>query len=97
VKLYSINVKICATAYIKAESEEEAMDILLETVGDGKSQLFGEDDIRGVIDGSTFSSDMDDFTLSPAITYYGVYDDDETLQLVEEFDDEDEDEEEEDE
>lgn len=92
MKLYSINVKICATAYIKAETEEDALAILNENVGDGTTMNFGEDDIRGVIDGSRFSTDMEDFSLSPAITYYGPFGSDEAIDLVENFDETDEEE-----
>lgn len=90
MKLFSITVKLAATAYIKADSEEEAMEILTDRVGDGSDYKYGEEDVREVIDGSEFNVNMPDFSLSPAMTYYGPFDSEECLDEVEDFADEDE-------
>jgi hypothetical protein len=94
MKLFSITVKLAATAYIKAESEEEAMSILEEEIGSGTTFP----DIDEFVDGSDYSDSkyMPEFSLSPAMTSYGVFDSDETMELVDEFEEDDEEGEEED-
>ena len=75
MKLYSINVKVVATAYIKAESEEEAKRIFLERCGDGSTPLFGSDDIRDLIEDDQFQApELSGFSFSPAMTFYGPVD-----------------------
>ena len=65
-KLYSLDVAIYATAYVKASSEEEAKKKVTELCPDS---LFVEGDM---IDGRVYQSLMDDdgadVTLSPAMT-----------------------------
>jgi hypothetical protein len=88
VKLFSIDVKIYATAYILAETEEEAQE-----AANGLKSSYIEvqcgyvgDDLE--ICGGTFSPDMPELSLSPAMTIHGP-DEGDTVELVEEFEEED--------
>lgn len=82
MKLFSINVKLAATAYIKAESEGEAKRILLERIGT-EPGFDGEDDIRDAIEDDQFQApELSGFSLSPAMTYHGVWDEDYEFELA---------------
>ena len=71
--LYSIDIKLAATAYIKAENEEDAKRILLEEIGTAGS--FGVDDIRNVVQDYRLNDpSLSTFSLSPAMTYHGTWD-----------------------
>jgi len=81
-KVYSVDVKIYATAYIRADSEDEARKIAA-ALKLGSLELRTEDyagessdgtDIA--ISGAQFDSDaLPDLSLSPAMTIYGPDDD----------------------
>jgi hypothetical protein len=84
-KLFSIGVTIYATAYIVAESEEEAQNIashLPDSSGEMPTGYFG-DDIE--ISGERFNPDMPELSFSPAMTVGPV---EGAVDLVEEFEDE---------
>jgi len=73
--LYSIDVKICGTAYIKAESEAEAMAKTkrLKDAWISSDPRDGGGDIP--ISGAPFNSDdMPEISLSPAMTCCGLWD-----------------------
>lgn len=89
MNVYSIDVKIVATAYIKAASEEDAMRIFNENLKDGGGELPTSDgsDSDCSIDVSGRSCDdpeLPDWSLSPAITLDGAHGDEIELKLVEE-------------
>jgi len=67
--IYSIDVIIYATAYIRADSPEEA----LEEAKANKNSDFDDFEICGL---SLDDPDLPDFSLSPAMTYYGPGPDD---------------------
>jgi hypothetical protein len=69
-KLYSIDVQIWATAYIRADSEEQALEMAKAMEGDS---LFVEDDGPGLFTGRDFADlfhddDIVDLTFSPCMT-----------------------------
>ncbi|MBY0560148.1 hypothetical protein [Hyphomicrobium sp.] len=83
MNVYSVDVKICATAYVKANSEEEALAYVkgldgqaLETTGS-----VGDVEVSGL---SLTSPDLPDVSLSPAMTCYGVWDAETVPELAEE-------------
>jgi hypothetical protein len=84
-KLFNIDVTIYATAYIIAESEEEAQAIaagLPGCSGEMPTGYFG-DDIE--ISGERFNPDMPELSFSPAMTVGSIHGE---VALVEEFEDE---------
>lgn len=94
MNVYSIEVKLCATAYIKAESEEEAEKIARANFGEtccGDLPI-GEYGDPAISDKSYENPDLPDISLSPAVTFYGPYEGKWDLDLVHEGDDEEEDE-----
>lgn len=70
MKLYSGDVKLAATVYVKADSAEEAQQKIVALHGQfielsSKRQTIGD----GLeMTGETFSKDMPDISLSPAMT-----------------------------
>lgn len=90
MNLYSIDVRLCATAYITAETEEEAMQKARDAFsGSGGELPTGEADF--IIDGSTYSIDMPEVSLSPAVTF-DPFPDDAEVQFQEELEGDAEDE-----
>jgi hypothetical protein len=86
MNVYSIDIKICATAYIKAESEEEAERIFNVTYVE---HMGGELPVDDDADISVSERDYRDpqlpaTSLSPAISFYGSWTDSFDLDLVEE-------------
>lgn len=73
--IYSIDIKLCATAYIRASSAEEARNILKQHIGETEG-IEGEDDVRDIVDDSRFDGpNIPEFSISPAVTYYGPWSD----------------------
>lgn len=76
LNLYSIDIRVCATLYIKAESEEEARRLANEQAGLG---ILVPDDTMNQESGPDFSGEDFDSTrlptisLSPAMTLNGPY------------------------
>lgn len=88
MNVYSIDIQVAATAYIKAESEEQALEIATSLVNEGlefssRHQTIGDD---VCMDGSQFRDlhDNDETTaLSPAMTVIGTFNG-QGVELVEE-------------
>lgn len=86
-KLFNIDIQVFATAYIVADSAEEAQAIangLAESMGEIPTGYFG-DDIE--IFGGSFHADMPELSLSPAMTIGAAIG---NVELVEDFDEEEE-------
>jgi hypothetical protein len=92
MNLYQVELKICGTAYIKAESEKEAMEIAKKlnmdclelTPQDGEVPISGLDFKNPSLPG---------VSLSPAMTIHGPWDEKTTADLAEaDIDDEGDDE-----
>jgi hypothetical protein len=69
--LFSMDVKLYATAYVRAENAEAAIAIInanfgANVIGDLPT---GEGDVE--VYGGRFDADMPDITISPAVTFYG--------------------------
>lgn len=61
---YAIELKLCATAYIKAESKAEAISMLRTAIDERHGSDYGDFEI----------DDFDaDITLSPAMTVWGPW------------------------
>lgn len=89
VNLYSVDVRFYATAYIKADSEKEALEIA-KTLHMESIELPNGDFGGGMeVSGEDYNSDMPDVSLSPAMTCYGP-DDETSAEFVQELDEEDE-------
>lgn len=89
--LYSIDVRLTATAYIVADSEAEAMEMARAAFDNTGGELpTGEADIT--VDGSTYSADMPEVSLSPAVTF-DAFADDARVSFEQEFEEEEEEEE----
>lgn len=91
MKVYSTDIKLYATAYIVADSEEEALEIaksLANTTLDLPEGYAG-DSIE--IWGGSFHNEMPELTLSPAMTIAALEEQDLSLDLSEEIDDDPED------
>jgi hypothetical protein len=88
MNVYSIDIKICATAYIKAKSEEEALEFAKrEFHSDCGMEL--PDDLHWLevpITGMSYDHpDLPDVSLSPAMSFHGPFDGDKAIiELVEE-------------
>ena len=73
MNLYRLEVKLCGSAYIKAETEEEAVKLFHEHFGHDEKRWEGVD-----VDYMTSSRDFDDprlpeVSLSPAMTALGPF------------------------
>jgi hypothetical protein len=82
-KLYSIDVQVWATAYIRADSEEKALEMAKAMKGDA---LVVEDDGDGLFTGRYFADlfhddDVVDLTFSPCMTV-GEVDPDEIVDVA---------------
>lgn len=86
MNVYSIDIKICATAYIKAESEEEAERIFNATCVEHMGGELPVDEYADIpVSGRQYNDpDLPEFSLSPAISFYGSWNDSFGLDLVEE-------------
>ncbi|MEQ1950890.1 hypothetical protein [Mesorhizobium sp. CN2-181] len=72
MNLYSLDIKICATAYIKAETEEEALAIAQGMTDSIELQTDEEKEIA--ISGRQYDDpDLPDISISPAITFHGPW------------------------
>jgi hypothetical protein len=74
-KLFSVDVAIIATAYIVAESDEEAQKIA-DSLGEEALEFSSRRQDIGVdqdiaITGETYNADMPEISLSPAMTLVG--------------------------
>lgn len=82
--IYSIEVKLCATAYIRANSPEEAIELAKQNYGEGTGEELPTDDVS--ISGRGYGDPrLPDASLSPAVSYYGPFDGGEwSVELAEE-------------
>jgi hypothetical protein len=76
MKIFSVDVLICATAYIKADTEEEARAKLAALKGDGmdlSTDSHPDFDLAicGISCEQMGNDDVADVTLSPAMTLHG--------------------------
>ena len=72
MKLWSIDIQICATAYIKAESPKEAMEIAKGLKDSNPIILNSEGDVE--VSGLDYDDpDLPNVSLSPAMTIHGVW------------------------
>ena len=80
MKVFSADVKVAATAYIVAASEDEAKAVFEREFG----HMVGDElPTGGLVDGSSFETLVEEAedrgafgTLSPAVTFYGSFDGD---------------------
>ena len=75
-KIYQMDIMLCATAYVRAGSAEDAKRLILQEFGRG---CFGELPIGEgndvTISGRRFEDPrLPDVSLSPAVTFYGPAD-----------------------
>ncbi|CAA2141403.1 hypothetical protein [Hyphomicrobium sp. ghe19] len=69
MNIYSIDVPIWATVYVKAESEEEAKAKMLAAAKDRSFEFDNDDDPDLPISGKQFDDpDLPEVSLSPAMT-----------------------------
>ena len=88
MNLYSIDVRLCATAYVQAETEEEALALVREAFDNTTAELpTGDGSVT--VDGGDFGLMMPEVSLSPAVTFDPIPADAD-MSLVEEFEDESE-------
>jgi hypothetical protein len=87
-KIYSIDVQVWATAYIRADTPEEAMEIA-RGLKDDELTVDGAFD-SGVVTGEGFSRDMFDISLSPVMTIAGPSGDSEPDEVHDDDDDDEE-------
>lgn len=74
-KLYSVDIKLAATAYVLADSPDEAQAIVDETFGDQEGAELPTGDCGDfVITGEPFNPHMAPVSLSPMVTFYGRFD-----------------------
>jgi len=86
MKLFSIDVQIYGTMYVKAESMEEAKKIVASRRESQEIRLADSD--QWTVNDEQYHRDMPTFSLSPSATYLGPQWDDE-LEEVEDFDEPD--------
>lgn len=84
MNLYSINVKLAATMYIMADSEDEAIRIARSTKDDCLEMRENWDCDIPVTDVSFSDPEMPPLSIAQSMTCHGVFDDNETPELVEE-------------
>lgn len=88
MKLFSLDIKVVATAYVRAESEEEAIALVREHLVDGELQFSSRYQPMGegiCIDGSSYEQTMQNeeaIALSPAMTISGPFEEDFTLDEI---------------
>lgn len=73
--IYSVDMKVYATAYIKADSEAEALEIARTLRMDAWELPNGPISEDVEVTGEQFSDDMPEISLSPAVTCHGPDDD----------------------
>jgi hypothetical protein len=83
--IFSRDLKLCATAYIRAADEEEAARIFAATFGEGNTADLPTGDAGDFeVSGDSYDDpDLPDVSISPAVTTYGAFDEDSPLMFVE--------------
>lgn len=82
MNVYGVEIKICATAYVKARSEAEAIEEVRKL--DGTFLELQEDDGNDPPISNRRYDDpsLPDISISPAMTVYGPWDQDATAEVV---------------
>lgn len=84
MNLYTIELKICATAYIKAGNADEALTMAKDLVGDG-IELTPDEYAELPISGKRFDDeDLPEISLSPAMTIDSLWNPEGDVTLSEE-------------
>lgn len=73
--IYSVDVKVYATAYIKADNEDEALEIARTLRMDVWELPNGSISEDVEVTGENFSDDMPEISISPIMTCHGPDDD----------------------
>lgn len=75
MKIWNCDIKICATAYVRAESEDEARALIDEHFGEGEMGILPSGDGGAVtVSGLWFDApNLPDVSISPAVTFYGPW------------------------
>lgn len=100
MKVFSTTVAIYATLYVLAETEEEAEAMARETVQDAGLEFSSRRQYVGdgiEMTGETFNADMPEISLSPAMSFAPMEEQQFSMELSDDLDETDEDEEGEDE
>ncbi len=80
MSVYSIELKVAATAYVRAESKADAIAALKDMI----SERYGSDYIDFEISEARLDSeDLPDISLSPAMTVWGPWGDWSEMELAE--------------
>lgn len=70
MNIYSVDVQVCATAYVLANSEEEALGLIQRL----RNQTLELEEDGDLISGAPFDDpNFPDLSLSPAMTIHGVW------------------------
>ena len=77
MKVYMIELKLAATAYVRAKSKEEAIVALQDEIGKGCDYSEVE-----VSDAPLDSLDLPDISLSPVMTVIGPYESWDDMELA---------------
>ncbi len=75
-KIYSIDIQVAMTAYVKARSKAHALELAQKHFSEVGAELplgFVDDEIE--ITDDTINADLPRVSLSPAVTFKGPYDD----------------------
>jgi hypothetical protein len=81
MNLYSTEIRICATLYVKANSPEEALEKAAKFATDAPFEFEGQE----VSDKGYDDPSLPEISLSPAMSGHGLWDrEDASLDLVEE-------------
>lgn len=86
MKIYCTEVKLCATAYIMAENEEEARKIAEQNFGEGNDEELPEGEgIEISVSSMPFAHpDFPTVSIAPGVTFYGAFDGTWNMDLIEE-------------
>jgi hypothetical protein len=76
--IYSQDIRLCATAYVRAESAEEAARLISEHFGEGETaELPTGQGLYVDVSGARFDvPSLPDVSISPAVSFYGPWGDD---------------------
>lgn len=73
MNVYSIDIKIVATAYVKAESEEAAKAVFEANLSEGNGGELPEGEAAIPVSGLAYDNPaLPEWSISPAVTFYGA-------------------------
>lgn len=82
MNVYSVEIKICGTVYVKARSEAEAIEEVRKLDGAG-IELAEDDGLELPITGKNYDDpDLPDVSMSPAMTVYGPWEAEPSVEVV---------------